>query len=129
MGTIHLLPPAVALVLAGTWIGVQRRSLTAMERDNVTLQTHLSAARLTSPGADPSVFKAVKNTGPIDWKKIAREQQSSLGDPRVMMRFKNGRRRIHKRPLSGSTNRSPRGNSTTSRSTAEIHFDSCLKER
>jgi hypothetical protein len=87
MKTIHLLPPAVALVLAGTWIGVQRRSLTAMERDNVTLQTHLSAARLTSPGADPSVFKAVKNTGPIDWKKIAREQQSGLGDPRIMMRF------------------------------------------
>ncbi len=87
MKTIHMLPPAVALVLAGTWIGVQRRTLSAMERENVTLQTHLSAARFTSPGADPSAAKATKDTGPIDWKKIAREQQGVLGDPRIMMRF------------------------------------------
>jgi hypothetical protein len=83
---IHLLLPAVALVLVGTWMGVQRRTLAAVERDIITLQTQLSAARFTSPDADPSAAKASRDTGPIDWKKIAREQQGVMGDPRVMMR-------------------------------------------
>lgn len=102
MKIIHLLPPAVALVLAGTWMGVQRRTLSAVERDIVTLQTHLSAARFTSPDAEPSAAKALKDTGPIDWKKIAREQQNGLGDMRLMMRFNRRLRTMTREELLGA---------------------------
>jgi hypothetical protein len=83
----RLLPPAVALVLVGTWVGVQRRSLAAVERENETLRHHISAARSNGPEADPSLARISKDAEPLDWKRYALEQSSAYSDMRVTMRF------------------------------------------
>lgn len=92
-----IIPPVVALAIAGTWLVSQRQSISTLESETAILQKAI-AARTTgtigdSPGDKPAApEKTAKDKEPIDWKQIAAqfsEMQKSggMGDMRVMMRF------------------------------------------
>jgi hypothetical protein len=92
-----VIPPVVALVIAGGWIGSQRQSITTLEKEIEVLRKHIAArasgagensqhAKPTSPG------KSAKDKQPLDWKKIASQfaetqRSGGIGDMRTMMRF------------------------------------------
>lgn len=91
-----LIPPVVALVLVGGWIGTQRRALATLDRESALLRTHLAHARAAA-GSDASPQaaktpngKPAKDKEPIDWKKIAAQmgkmqRNKGVGDMRVMI--------------------------------------------
>lgn len=92
-----LIPPAVALVVAGAWIASQRQAISTFENESTVLEKHIAAARSAS-AADPArakpagSAKAAKAKEPLDWKKIAAQfaemqQSSGMGDMRAMMKF------------------------------------------
>lgn len=97
MKLIRLLPPVVALCVVGTWIGVQRRSLAAVEQENTLLQKHIAAVRSGAGAADPARAKAVAadktaKDKRFDWKKIAEQfsemqRGGGMGDMRTMLRL------------------------------------------
>lgn len=97
MKPIHFLPPVAALVVAATWLGIQRHSMAVMKHDNLVLQQHLAAARATAAIGDLSRATAeapdqtARDKRPIDWRKIAGQfadmQNGGLRDLRTMMRF------------------------------------------
>ena len=98
MNLIRLLPPAVALVLVGTWLGVQQLSISAMESENGLLRKAIAAARLVAPANDFAhgktalADKAPADTNPLDWEKLAGQfvelqKSGGTGDPRPMLRF------------------------------------------
>jgi hypothetical protein len=95
---MHLLPPAVALVLVGTWLGVQQLSISALQAEIGMLRKHMAAARLVAPAGDAAHAKTAaadtlaQDRGPRDWVKlagIAAEMQKSagIGDLRAMVRM------------------------------------------
>jgi hypothetical protein len=83
MKPTHLLPPLLALVAAGAWIGSQRRSISTLELESEALRGRIEVARQGPASAmeDPS-FASQRNaksgsprTGSkVDWKKIAATQ-------------------------------------------------------
>ena len=91
-----LIPPAVALVLVGGWIGTQRQARATLDRESALLRTHLADARAAA-GSDASSQtaktpngKPAKGKEPIDWKKAAAQigemqRSESVGDMRVMI--------------------------------------------
>lgn len=73
MKSTSFVPPLVALLIAGTWLGIQRHSIATLETQNSLLQKSLVADRAdvavsTKPVA--SARKAIK-AGPIDWQEVA----------------------------------------------------------
>ena len=96
MKPTSLIPPVVALVLVGGWIGTQRRALATLDRESALLRTHLAHARAAA-GSDASPQaaktpngKPAKDKEPIDWKKIAAQmgkmqRNKGVGDMRVMI--------------------------------------------
>lgn len=93
MKLIHLLPPAVALVIVGTWIGIQRLSISAMEHENDVLRKHIAEVGLADQGVAPtrakssSPDKLAKDKGPLNWKKLAgqfveMQKSGGIGDMR-----------------------------------------------
>jgi len=91
---IRPLPPAVALVLVGTWLGIQLLAISTMESENGVLRKAIAAARLLAAGGKGGHAKAAdklaRDTGPLDWAKlaaVAAEMQKSggLGDLRTMV--------------------------------------------
>lgn len=93
-----LIPPVIALILAGGWIANQRHSISTLEDESVSLEKHIAAAHSSGSAADPShakpagPAKAAKDKESLDWKKIAsqfEEMQRSggMGDMRTMMKF------------------------------------------
>lgn len=108
--TSSLIPPLVALVVAGVWIGSQRRSISALESESVVLQKHIAAARTSGPGVDSAAAKpappakAAKDKEPLDWKKVAaqfEEMQRSggMGDMRTMMKLQQRLRSMTKEEI------------------------------
>jgi hypothetical protein len=94
---ISFIPPVVALVIAGGWIGAQRQSISTLEKESDLLRKHI-AARASGAGADSpparsaAPGKEVKDKPPLDWKKIAAQfaemqRSGGMGDMRTMMRF------------------------------------------
>ncbi len=97
MKLTSLLPPALALAIAGSWLGTQRKSISALEQECAVLKKAIAArspgAAADSPQDKPSPpAKAAKEKEPIDWRKVAAqfaemEQAGGMGDMRTMMRF------------------------------------------
>lgn len=104
-----LIPPVVALAIAGTWLGTQRQSISALERENVVLQKAIATRTTGSPPDSPRVkptshAKATKEKEPIDWKKIAAQfaetrQAGGMGDMKSMMRFQQRLQTMSKEEL------------------------------
>lgn len=101
MGTLKppiFIPPVVALILAGAWIGAQRHSMSTLEEESAMLQKHIAAARASLAASDSAQAKPdppakfAKDKEPLDWKKIAgqfaeMQQGGGMGDIRSMIRF------------------------------------------
>jgi hypothetical protein len=98
MKPTHLLPPVLALVAAGIWIGSQRRSISALELESEALRGRLEVARQdpATAATDPSVAgqrnsksKALRPGSKVDWKKMAATQAAMRsgggGDLRAMV--------------------------------------------
>ncbi|RFC46748.1 MAG: hypothetical protein DUW69_001610 [Verrucomicrobia bacterium] len=93
MNLIRLLPPAVALVLVGTWLGILHLSIAAMDSENRLLRQHIAAARRGGPADTHShakTDKPVKDNAPLDWSKLAggvawMQKSGGLGDLRTMV--------------------------------------------
>lgn len=109
MKPLLLLPPVVALAIAGTWLSSQHRSISTLEQESAVLQKAISA-RSSSSQADsstakpPSANKAAKAKEPLDWKKISAqfaEMQGSdgTGDIRSMMKFQQRLQAMSKEEL------------------------------
>ena len=56
-----LIPPAVALVVAGAWLASQRQAISTFENESIVLEKHIAAARSAS-AADPA---RAKPAGPV----------------------------------------------------------------
>lgn len=98
MKPAHLLPPFLALVAAGGWIGSQRGSISALELESEALCGRLEVARQdpataaadpSSSGQQSSKSKALHPGSKVDWKKMAATQAAMKsgggGDMRAMV--------------------------------------------
>ena len=98
MKPAHLLPPFLALVAAGGWIGSQRGSISALELESEALRGRLEVARQdpataaadpSSSGQQSSKSKALHPGSKVDWKKMAATQAAMKsggdGDMRAMI--------------------------------------------
>lgn len=91
-----LFPPAVALILVGTWIVPQRRSMAVLETECARLRSNITAAESPSTTRPDPLKKRRKI---IEWTKLGTLLQSNpmmssmifsgaMPDPRVAMRFR-----------------------------------------
>ena len=79
MNVKPLVPPLVALALAGVWLMNQRQAISVVKEMNTQLQKNITAARSSSPSAVVVPVKptsqvkaeAAQANEPLDWKKIA----------------------------------------------------------
>ncbi len=97
MKFIHLISPAIALILVGTWIVPQRRSMAAIETECARLRSTLTAAEAPSRKRPDPLEKRRKIIG---WTKLGTQFQSNpmsgsasysigaLPDTREAMRFR-----------------------------------------
>jgi hypothetical protein len=92
------LPPVVALIFAGVWIGIQRQSISALEKESLLLERHITTARASDSAAGSTAAKpappgkTAKDKEPLDWKKIAAQfaemqQSGGRGDMRTMIKL------------------------------------------
>jgi hypothetical protein len=100
MKPLHFLPPAVALVASGLWLGLQQRSISTLETETVLLRQHVEAAKHAAT-ADDSSLAAARTNGKkanepeaIDWKSLAdtmakAERGSGMPDIRAMMKLQS----------------------------------------
>jgi hypothetical protein len=100
MKPLHFLPPAVALVASGLWLGLQQRSISTLETETVLLRQHVEAAKHAAI-ADDSSLAAARTNGKkanepeaIDWKSLAdtmakAERGSGMPDIRAMMKLQS----------------------------------------
>lgn len=86
----------IALVVAGAWVGTQRRSIASVEQEIVVLRKHISAAQSststdeTGDGEKSSREKTAASKQPLNWKKIAADisaMNGGGGEARSMMRL------------------------------------------
>ena len=107
------IPPAVALVVAGVWIGSQRHSISNLEEQSSLLEKHIAAARSSGSATDPyhakpaGQAKVAKEKEPLDWKKIAgqfaeMQQSGGMGDMRAMIRLQQRLQKMTKEELASS---------------------------
>lgn len=91
-----LIPPVVALALAGSWLGSQRQKISGLEQESAILQKAIAArssgSAPDSPQGKPaSPAKSAKDKEPIDWKKVAAQfaemNRGGTNDMRAMIRF------------------------------------------
>ena len=98
MKPVRFLPPVLALVAAGLWIGTQRRTISTLELESEALRGRLEVARQdpATAAAHPSLagprnaaLKAPRPGSKVDWKKIAATQAAMKsggdGDMRAMV--------------------------------------------
>jgi hypothetical protein len=97
MKPIAFVPPAVALIIGGIWLGLQRRSIALLDQQSVLLETHIAHIRTTDQ-SDEAATASLPGTGSgtakkaIDWKKVATQvavlnENSGVGDMRAIMRL------------------------------------------
>ena len=91
--------PVVALILAGSWVGSQRRSMAAVEIECARLRSHIASVRSPSPATRAAHDPLEMRRKVIVWKNLAAHFPSNpsmssmsfsgaLPDPRVAMRFR-----------------------------------------
>lgn len=95
MKPILFLPPGLALLASGIWLGLQHQSLSKVESQNSTLRERIEVARHAGPAAQAQKgFIAGKNgkqgAKKIDWKELAMKQKdmergNSIPDMRAMI--------------------------------------------
>jgi hypothetical protein len=95
MKPILLLPPGLAILATGVWLGLQHQSLSNVETQNTTLRQRIEAARLAGPGDDDQKTAGAGKNGKqgakkINWKELALKQKDmnrgdSIPDMRAMM--------------------------------------------
>lgn len=101
MKPAHFIPPAIALILIGSWVGPQRQSLAAVETECARLRTTIAAANSPSSSANSAPSDPLeKRRKTIEWTKLAAHFPSNpmmssgqisfgaLPDPRVGLRFR-----------------------------------------
>ena len=103
------IPPVVALAIAGTWLAIQRQSISTLEQKSAALRksiaAHSSDASAESPNAKPAdPTKAANAKEPIDWKKIAAQlteirQADGTGYMRMRVRFQERLQAMSKEEL------------------------------
>lgn len=92
----NCIPPAVALLVAATWLGLQHRSISALEHANTRLRQGIAAGRGADSGSAPVPATAgplgspAQAPGRIDWRNLAAQhadmQGGLLGDLHAQMR-------------------------------------------
>ncbi|MEO5716280.1 MAG: hypothetical protein ABIT37_22565 [Luteolibacter sp.] len=98
MKPTSFIPPVLSLLIVGGWIGSQRQSISAMEKESISLRKHIADVRASSqaaagPTKKPAApGKVAKDKESIDWKKLAAQmaemqQGGGMGDMRAMMHF------------------------------------------
>jgi len=97
MKPLNFLPPAIALVIAGLWVGSQRRSIAILDEQNERLEKHIAAAKATGGTEDSAQGKSgtagdtTPRKTPIDWKQaaslFAEMRRGGTGDNRAMIRL------------------------------------------
>ena len=70
MKSTPLIPPLIALIVAGAWTGTKYQSLSAVEASNGHMREEIAAVR---PPKTAAPVKLTKDDGPIDWKRLAAE--------------------------------------------------------
>jgi len=90
-----LIPPAVSLVIAGSWLTTQQHSISILENESVRLRKSIAAARTAQADTDSkSTAKSTsaKSKDTMDWKKISQsmlemQNNNGMGDMREMIRL------------------------------------------
>ena len=91
-----LIPPVVALAIAGIWLGSQRRTISALEQESMVLQKAIAergsgSALDSAPNRSASPEKLAEDKTPIDWKNVAAQladlHQGGMRNMRTIMRF------------------------------------------
>lgn len=105
-----LIPPAVALVIAGGWLGGQRHLISTLEKESAALLTQI-AARSAEVGTGSSLAnptapaKGAKENDPLNWKKLASsikammQNENGLGDMRTMLRLQQKLQKMSKEEI------------------------------
>lgn len=86
MKSTSLIPPLIALIVAGAWTGTKYQSLSAVEARNGLMRDKIADARSPKTAAP---VKLTKDDGPIDWKKIAAEKMDGPETTRFLKRLKS----------------------------------------
>lgn len=94
MKPLIFIPPVIALVIVGSWVGSQRRTISVLENETTVLRKQLDASRATadaaSSGKPAAPGKPKKDAEPVDWKKLAGEldgMNRGMGDMKSMMKL------------------------------------------
>lgn len=104
-------PPAIALVAAGIWLGSQRQSLSTLEEEVLVLRKHIatvaaSAETRGEPGAVGASNAATAGTQPIDWKETAAMimamQGGTIPDLKETMRLQRRLQEMSKEELAAA---------------------------
>lgn len=99
MKPTSVIPPAVALILVGSWVVPQRISMAVLENECVRLRTTIVAATSPSSARTPAHDPLATRRKVIEWTNLAARFPSNpmmsggnvfgaLPDPRVAMRFR-----------------------------------------
>jgi hypothetical protein len=104
MKWVRLIPPVVALLVAGPWLGLQRQSIATLERGNERLRQGIASARGTGSGTGVMHASAglleppARGHGRLDWQQLAAQcadmQGGLLGDLHAQMRFERFNERL-----------------------------------
>ena len=135
MKLIRLLPPAVALLVVGTSLGLQRRAIFTTEQDCAALRDHLAAAAGLPPAKSADPNKNTKPGAPINWQTLAgqfdeMQRAGATADMRVMLRFQQRLQTMTREELIAGLDAIPALNlSTNSRSMLEQTLISPLIEK
>ena len=90
------IPPVVALIVAGNWFGMQRKSISTLEQEIILLRRHISTATANiASGSQNQKARSpskAKDKEAINWKNTAAQfaemqRSGGMGDMRAMMRF------------------------------------------
>ena len=91
-----LIPPVLAMVVAGVWLGSQRRTIAVLEDESAVLKKHIAARTTGGDGVAASgkpdrPVKAGKERERIDWKEVAGNfaemSSGGISDMRGMIRL------------------------------------------
>ena len=86
MKTSSWIPPVVTLIIAGVWTGTKYQFLATVEAGNARLRDEIALAQ-TSRTAIP--IKTRNEDGPINWQKLATEEEKGPEMQRLVRRLKS----------------------------------------
>jgi hypothetical protein len=78
MKPLPFLPPALALLIAGLWIGGQRRSIATLDQQSDLLEKHIAAAQATGETNEAAQDKSGQAGGTTPRKTLIDRKQAAL---------------------------------------------------